>query len=176
MSGMARKKTSTFYVRGSLNIDNDGNFNQTEIDLGAYVNVLSKAVLSIKSIQWAFTDSNWRMPDITSGSAAAAQAQLTTQSQTAHVSLADKSLVGSNLITAMESGDGTIATPVSDVLDIGPMSFRSEEGYLVATESIFLGGSATSGWSEDVYVSVILECQVVTMDIEDGVALALSQQ
>jgi hypothetical protein len=47
---------------------------------------------------------------------------------------------------------------------------------MVANESMYLGGSATTGWTENIFVSLILECQVVTMDVQDGVALALSQQ
>ena len=49
-------------------------------------------------------------------------------------------------------------------------------GYLVAVDSIFLGGQASSQWTEDVYISITLECTVETMTQASAMALALSQQ
>lgn len=172
---MARKRTSTFFLRADQNINDDNVFYEGEIDLGAYVNVLDKAVLSIKSIQCAYTGADGQMPNIQAGEAAAAQWQLTTQSQSTHVLISDKSVVASGLLTAFEQGSSTIAT-IPQEFDVGPNAFRTDDGYFVATESLYLGGSATSKWAEEVTVSLILECQVVTMDVQDGVALALSQQ
>ncbi len=172
---MATKKTSTFFIRMSQNIDNDNNFNEGEHDMGAYVNVLGKSVLSIKSIQVSITDANGRMPDISATNAAGFSWQLTTQSQADIVLISNKSVVGSGGGSALEQGAGTNSTAWSD-WDVGPHHFTTDDGYLIATESLYLGGSATTGWTEDVYVSLILECQVVTMDVQDGVALALSQQ
>jgi len=172
---MAAKKTSTFYVRLDQNIDNDNAFHQGETDLGAYVNVLGKSVLSIKSVQVAVQDSGGRMPDVSASTAAAFSWQLTTQSQTDLVRSSDRSIVASGGGSAFEQGAGTIATQWSD-WDVGPHHFQTDEGYMVATESLYLGGSATAGFPQDVYISLILECQVVTMDVQDGVALALSQQ
>jgi len=172
---MAAKKTATFYVRMDLNLDNDNAFHQDEIDLGAYVNVLGRSVLSVKSVQTAITDINGRMPDITAGDGAAYSWQLSTQSQAATIRISDNSIVAAGGGTAIEQGAGTIAGSWSEY-SVGPHHYQTDDGYLVATESLFLGGSATTNWTEDVYVSLILECQVVTMDVQDGVALALSQQ
>ncbi len=172
---MAAKKSSTFFLRASQNIDNDTNFFEGEIDLGAYVNVLGKSVLAIKSVQVSISDSTGRMADITAGNAAAFSWQLTTQSQADVVLISDKSVIASGGGSALEQGTGTIATDWSE-WDVGPQAFVTEEGYLVATESMYLGGSATTGFAADVYVSLILECQVVTLDVQDGIALALSQQ
>jgi len=172
---MAAKRTSTFFLRFNQNLQDDNTFYQGENDIGAYVNVLDKAVLSIKSIQVSVSDSTGRMPNITSGEGAAFSWQLTTQSQTDVVLLSDNSVVASGGGSAEEKGTGQIAVNWSD-WDIGPSHFTTDLGYMVATESLYLGGSASTGFAEDVYVSLLLECQVVTMDVQDGVALALSQQ
>ena len=172
---MAKSMTSTFYVRVDQDIDNDNGFYQGEIDLGAYVNVLGKSVLSIKSVQVALTDAGGRMPDITASVSAAYSWQLTTQSQTNIVRISDNSVIAAGGGTAAEAGAGTISTGYSE-FSVGPHHFQTDDGYMVATESMYLGGSATTGWTENIFVSLILECQVVTMDVQDGVALALSQQ
>jgi len=49
-------------------------------------------------------------------------------------------------------------------------------GYLVAVDSIFLGGQASQQWTTDVYMSITLECTVETMSEASAMALALSQQ
>lgn len=166
-----RKKTSTFFIRATTNLQDDNNFYFSEIDLGAFVNVLDKAVLKILAIEAAMSDSAGRITGITDNSAA--QWQLTTQEQSDNVLISDKSLIASGMYVT-GAVDNNFPQNGAQWMDTGPQTWS--DGYLVATESIYLGGSATSTFTEDVYVSVILECQVMTMDIQDGVALALSQQ
>lgn len=170
-----RKKTSTFFLRLTQDIDDDNAFKQGENDIGAYVNVLDKSVLSIKSVQVAITDSAGRMAGMDAGESGAYSWQLTTQSQSDMVLISDKSVVASGGGSATEVGSNDIAINWSQ-WDVGPHHYQTDEGYLVATESLYLGGSATTHWAENLHVSLILECQVITMDVQDGVALALSQQ
>jgi hypothetical protein len=49
-------------------------------------------------------------------------------------------------------------------------------GYLVGVEQIYLLGAASTGFGDDVFVSVVLECTVETMTSNAAMALALSQQ
>jgi hypothetical protein len=49
-------------------------------------------------------------------------------------------------------------------------------GYLVAVESLYLGGEANGSFTEDVYVNITMECTSEKMTKEAGLALALSQQ
>ena len=49
-------------------------------------------------------------------------------------------------------------------------------GYLVAVDTMYLGGSSTDTWDEDVYVTLTMECTVETMSQAAAMALALSQQ
>ena len=50
------------------------------------------------------------------------------------------------------------------------------DGYVVAVPSLFLGGLGGSGFTEDVFVSVMLECTTEAMSKANAVSLAISQQ
>jgi hypothetical protein len=49
-------------------------------------------------------------------------------------------------------------------------------GYLIGTEQIYLGGEASTDWTEDVYCQIVLECTVSKLTKGAAMALALSQQ
>jgi len=173
-------KTDSFFIRKSINIDNTLDFKQTSIDLGAYVDALGKAVLRIHNISVQYSDSTGRTPSITgsaNGTSASADFQLTTQTQDDMVVTGDnKSVVASGRMTAYSFGtSGTVFPSItSNDLDLGPQHWT--RGYLIGVEQLYLGGAATTGWQEDVYVSVVLECQSETLTKEAAMALALSQQ
>lgn len=163
-------KTDSFFIRATQNIDNDNSFNQGTIDLGAYVDALGKSVLRIHNVAVSFTDSAGRAID--TASEAAAQFQLTTQTQSAIVLASDKSLIASGMMIA--DGAGGVPTYVSHDADVLPQQWNN--GYLVGVESIYLGGAASTGFAEDVYVSLVMECTVETLSSSAAMALALSQQ
>jgi hypothetical protein len=62
----------------------------------------------------------------------------------------------------------------SNDLDLGPQHWT--QGYLIGVEQLYIGGAATTGWQEDVVVSIVLECVSETLTKEAAMALALSQQ
>ena len=163
-------KSDSFFIRKTQNIDNTNTFQQGSIDLGAYVDALGKSVLRIHNIAVSFTDSGGRAID--TAAEAAAQFQLTTQSQSDIVLASDKSVIASGMLTA--DGAGTVPTYVSHDFDVLPQQWTN--GYLVGVEQIYLGGSASTGFAEDVYVSLVMECTVETMTSNAAMALALSQQ
>ena len=170
-------KSDSFFIRHTTNIDNDGNYHQDAIDLGAYVDALGKSVLRIHNIAVAFTDANGRAADLVTGGtiAAAAQFQLVTQTQTDIVVASNKAVVASGMINAYRTKTGAgVADSVSDQFDNLPQLWTN--GYLVAVDSIYLGGSATDKFNEDVYVSITMECTVESMSQAAAMALALSQQ
>ena len=170
-------KSDSFFIRATQNIEDDGNYHEGEIDLGAYVDALGKSVLRIHNIAVAFTDVNGRSCDIVTGGtiAAAAQFQLVTQTQADIVVASNKSVVASGLINAYRTKNSFgVADTVSDQFDNLPQLWTN--GYLVAVDSIYLGGSATDKWNEDMYVSITMECTVETMNQASAMALALSQQ
>ena len=173
--GMA--KSDSFFIRATQNIEDDNDFYEGEIDLGAYVDALGKSVLRIHNIAVAFTDSAGRSPDLKTGgdTTTSAQFQLTTQSNADIVLGTNKSVIAQGQINAIRVPNSAgVASSVSHDLDNLPQLWTN--GYLVAVDSIYLGGSALDQWNEDVYVTVTMECTVETMSQASAMALALSQQ
>jgi hypothetical protein len=170
-------KSDSFFIRHSTNIDNSNAYRQEPIDLGAYVDALGKSVLRIHNIAVSFTDSLGRSVDMVTGGtkSAAAQFQLVTQTQKDIVIASNKSVIASGLINAFRTANSVgVADSVSHDFDNLPQLWTN--GYLVAVDSIFLGGAASTNWNEDVFVTVTMECTVETMTQAAAMALALSQQ
>ena len=168
-------KSDSFFIRQSLNLEDDATYREVAIDLGAYVDALGKSVLRIHNIAVAFTDSTGTSCTVDSGASAAAQFQLATQSQTDTVLPSNKAIIASGMVNAVnqESAAG-VASVVSDQFDNLPQLWTN--GYLVAVDTMYLGGEADAGWNENMHVSVTCECTVETMSQASAMALALSQQ
>lgn len=163
-------KSDSFFIRKTVNIDNDNGPEQDSIDLGAYVDALGKSVLRIHNLAVTFSDSTGRSSTVTAP--AAAQFQLTTQSQSDIVLPSDKSVIASGRINV--DGVGGVANYVSHDFDVLPQMWTN--GYLVGVEQIYLLGAASTGFAGNVYVTVVMECTVETMTSNAAMALALSQQ
>jgi hypothetical protein len=171
-------KTDSIFIRRTTNLGNVSTFVENTIDLGAFVDPLGKSVARLLSIQVAYTDANGTTVHINDDESAAAQWQLTTQTQTALVMLSDKSVIASGHLIG--SGDGFVAggnhipTYLHSQFNLDPLDYKN--GYLIGVEQIYLGGEASVDWSEDVYVSVCIELVVETLTSAKAVALAMSQQ
>ena len=154
-----------------------GAFNEVSIDLGAYVDALGKAVLRIHNIAIQYSDTNGYTPDMVNAKAGAIDFQLGTQTQSDIVVLGDnKSIVASGRLLGYRqiASDG-VPTNLADEFDMAPQ--RWNQGYLIGVEQMYLGGkTTTTGWKEDVVVSVVMECTSETLSKEAAMALALSQQ
>jgi hypothetical protein len=87
----------------------------------------------------------------------------------------DKAVVASGTVNAtrLTSGNG-LAGAVFDQFDNLPQLWTN--GYLVAVDSMYLGGQASEFWQGDVYCNITMECTVETMTQAAAMALALSQQ
>jgi hypothetical protein len=165
----------TFFIRKSLNVENTNAFQQTTIDLGAYVDALNKSVLRVHNVQVTYSDAFGTSSTITGNEVGVAQWQLCTQTQDSIIRPDDKSLVSSGRIHMFnDQGTDKLASVVTDVNDVNLQHWTN--GYLVATEALYLGGSATTTFVGNVYVTIILECSVETMSQAKAMALALSQQ
>lgn len=170
-------KSDSFFIRFTQNINNDNAFYQGEIDLGAYVDALGKSVLRIHNIQITYSDSTGRSSQLSAIAPAVAQWQLTTQSQTDIVLPSNKSLISSGRVHATLFQGVTppaLAMAVSDVNDINLHEWTN--GYLVAVDTIYFGGAASTNYAGNVYCSIVMECTVETMTQAGAMALALSQQ
>ena len=174
-------KSDSFFIRATLQTTDDLAFYQETIDLGAYVDALGKSVLRIHNIAVSMTDSAGGTPDVEAGGTggiaknASTSFQLTTQTQSALILASNKSVIASGL-TCVANLDDAVAGPsiVSHDFDNLPQLWTN--GYLVAVDSIYLGGSSSTNWVDDVYVTVTMECTVETMSQASAMALALSQQ
>jgi len=168
------RKSDSFFIRQTVNIGQTSAFAQTPIDLGAYVDALGKSVLRIHNIAVSFTDANGTGLMVTADNGAKAQYQLCTQSQGNTVLSSNRAVISSGKLYGVNLTADTDFPQVSHDMDVLPQMWTN--GYLVAVDTIYLGGEATSAWDGDVYCSVTLECTVETMSEASAMALALSQQ
>lgn len=173
-------KSDSFFIRASQNLGGSTatgyqTYFESAIDLGAYVDALGKSVMRIHNIAVAFTDSAGTSVEITGAEEVAAQFQLLTQSQSDTVLPSNRAVIASGTVVASRTNSGNgLAARVFDQFDNLPQLWTN--GYLVAVDSIFLGGEASQHWEGDVYVSITMECTVETMTQAAAMALALSQQ
>lgn len=172
-------KTDSFFIRKTVNIQDDESYYQDSIDLGAYVDALGKAVLRIHNVSIVYTTSTGAPLEITgsaNGTSVSACTQLCTQTQTDMVLPSNKSVVASSRLSAYcfgTSGDSYMSI-TSDATDPGPQHWTN--GYLIGVEQLYFGGEATSFWVGDVYATIVMECTSETLSKEAAMALALSQQ
>ena len=172
-------KSDSFFVRSLVVAGTTAD--ETEIDLGAFVDVQDKTVLRIHNIAVQYTDAGGNLlDDITATAAtnASCRWQLTTQSQgTSLVTADDRSVISTGALTIYNANSASQAGAVAfgHSIDVGPQSWRA--GYLVATESIYLlGERETNMASGDINVAIVLECSTETMGTSQAMALAMSQQ
>ena len=166
------KKSDSFFLRQTLNADNTGNFEEQVLDLGAYVDALGKSVLRVHNVAVSFTNADGKELTLTAPSAFA-QFQLTTQSQNDIVLPSNRSIISSGFLYMTNLTASQQTPAVYHDADVLPQMWTN--GYLIAVDSIYLGGRAF-GTDQDVYVSVTMECTVETMSEAAAMALALSQQ
>lgn len=162
-------KTDSFFIRATAEFDGL-NFVQESIDLGAYVDALGKSVLRVHNVQVKY-GAPMQTP-VTATNGGGVGYQLTTQSQSALVSLQDKSVIASGTYTYATDASGAQLYS-TDATDLGPQQWNN--GYLVGVEQIYLGIDQNLATSFS-RVSVVLECTVETLSQSAAMALALSQQ
>jgi hypothetical protein len=170
-------KSDSFFIRASCDIGNANatEWNQTTIDLGAYVDALGKSVLRVHNIAVSLTDSAGASIDMVASKSAAAQFQISTQSQTGLVLATNKGIVASGMINCYNStAVVAVAALTSEAFDNLPQLWTN--GYLIAVDQMYLSGQASTGFNEAATVSVVMECTVETMSQASAMALALSQQ
>jgi len=170
-------KTDSFFIRQALTVDNSAVFAQNTIDLGSFVDALGKSVLRIHNISVMLSDSGGNAAQVQAANdSAAAQFQITTQTQTDIVLSSDKSVVASGIIYAVNSFGTDEFPQVYQEMDMLPQQWTN--GYLIGVEQLYLGGEGSAGWvaADDLTFSVVLECTVESLTEKAAMALALSQQ
>ena len=165
-------KSDSFYIRAKTSY-NGLTFEQTSIDLGAYVDALGKSVLRIHNITVQYGTPTDAIAPVVNQSIVNAF-QLTTQSQTGMVDVTDKSLIASGKLSGIQ-GDATATPYFTDTLDMAPQDWTN--GYLVGVEQIYLGADSSNAANLGIgQVGIVLECTVETLSQSAAMALALSQQ
>lgn len=170
-------KTDSFFIRESLLVDNTATFAEAAIDLGAFVDALGKSVLRIHNVAVMVSDSVGNAAQIqASADSAAAQFQLTTQTQTDIVLASNKSVVASGIVYGINQFGTDEFPQLYQEMDMLPQNWTN--GYLIGVETLYLGGEGSSGWvaAEDLTISIVMECTVETLSEKAAMALALSQQ
>lgn len=167
-------KSDRFFIRAEVD-PALATFEETTIDLGSFVNALSKDVLRIHSVECRYPQ-----PSINATGAAALVTetwQLTTQPQLDIVPLTNRSLIASGKMTCAWETDITagsgMPTLATQETDIGPQFW--DDGYLVAVEQLYLGGLRSAPFAPNAF-EIVMECSSETMSQAASMALALSQQ
>lgn len=176
-------KTDAFFIRAQVAASAADQYFEAEIPLGSFVDVMANSVLRILNIEgeWACGPNSTgnevgAPPTMASNQAGDATWQLCTQTQAALVGLNNKQVIGKGQLWA-RNPDGSVNSPTQVHTD-SHLPQHYSEGYLVATESIYLGALRSDDWelADDMVFNIVLECQVEKLDAKKGMALALSQQ
>lgn len=175
-------KTDAFFIRASASATAADQYLEVEIPLGSFVDVMANSVLRVLNIEgeWSqgpnSTDTPGGVPTMAGNQAGDATWQLATQTQSSLVGLNDKQIVAKGALWARNPD--AAANPPSQVYSDSHLPQHYSEGYLIATESIFLGVERSDDWTldDDLTFNMVLECQVEKLDAKKGMALALSQQ
>jgi len=159
-------KTDSFFIRGTVDTVAASGFSQATVDIGAFVDPIQKAIMKVHNIEWA----------LAANTDARICYQLTTQSQTAMVNLADKAVIASGVLFVCNStSTGSQLTFMANLEDVGPQDWSN--GYLVGVENLYLGSALSTDFSTgNVTISFVAECTMETLTKEAAVSLALSQQ
>jgi hypothetical protein len=167
-------KSDRFFIRAAVD-PAISVYEETVIDLGSFVNALSKDVLRIHSVECRYPQPSL---NATAGAALSRETwQLLTQPQIDIVPLTNRSLIASGQMTcAWETeivGGTGVPTLMSQESDIGPQGW--DDGYLVAVEQLYFGGLRALPFAPTAF-EIIMECSSETMTQAASMALALSQQ
>ncbi|MHA1138559.1 MAG: hypothetical protein ACTSSE_18945 [Candidatus Thorarchaeota archaeon] len=172
-------KSDSFFIRfevpSTVSATPTDSFNQIPISLGSYVDALGQAVLRVHNIEYEWVGDSNQAPQMDGNTASEAVFQITTQSQTAMVSLNDKSTVARGQLWA-RNPDSAVNSPATSYNDShAPQHFSN--GYLVAVETLYAAAQVGKDWDETTMtVAVVMECTIEKMSQSAAMALALSQQ
>jgi hypothetical protein len=165
-----------FVIRGKVEHGTAAGFVEDTLDLGAFVDALGKSVLRIHSIQVAHQqDGNPEKGPIASAAGVTLNLgyQLTTQSQTDMIQTSDKSVIASGNTVTPKVSTQAIMYGVFETNNINPTMWS--QGYLIATETLYLSTTTDNTVSAAFTTNVILECTIEKLDERSAMSLALSQ-
>ena len=167
-----------FLIRQKINLGHSDVTGQSEIDLGSYTNLGSSKpeVLRIHRAHVYIQDDDKDFPAIAQDANASLSYQVTTTSNGGVQVYADDASFLFGGIGSYRNADSAGGRPPSSGVEelISPQDFVN--GVVVAVPSLFLTGNADDNWSNDVHLTVLMECTTEPMSKANAVALAISQQ
>lgn len=166
----------SFFLRQTLEQTGSG-FVQAEIDLGAFVNLGTKAgtLMRIHSLEIQITDRDAPMSGpYKTGANLNIGWDLTTVKQTALVKMSDRSVISSGRYEVTTDSGGLVDF-AQDTRDSLPQDWMN--GYLVGVDTIYFSSQADDASDGGTYdISIVLECTLEKATQANATALALSQQ
>jgi len=176
---MAKKTSGIFFLRKTLTT-NGASFAQDSLDISSFVNLTNGECMRIRNIWFEWTSDDYFTiagTDIAASGATAGASmsgQVTTDSKTTINSFAATGMVAKNNIYAHIDATANIDF-ISQDTGLNPYDFQ--DGYIVATDSIYFGtkGSSVDTWANDIMMTVLLECETVKLTEKDATALLVGQ-
>ena len=177
MASRSRAKSGTFFLTKHVDGGTTGTgFQQEEIDISSFVNVLQGEVVRVKQC-WFEWNSDQGGPilsaDVGANNGASADAQVTVESRTTRSSFTNNAVMAKNSVYTHCAGAGQLDFYATE-MGMNPTDF--EDGYLVATDAIYLGISDSADpFTADIRCSIKLECEIVKLSLSDAQAVLVSQ-
>lgn len=185
---MPQKKDDTFMLRGQVIPGDSQTRIEAELDLGSYVNLgrAKGTALRIHSIQQQVCDSLGTVPLIDASASsgewkgvfantAITTAQVPASFDAAEMPQLDQDyVVFTSAISGANGNNDADQGILSHDMDMAPQHLKN--GYLIATDTLYLYAIADDAWAEDVYVNFCLECSLEPITQATAVSLSLSQQ
>lgn len=177
MARRSRVKSGTFFLSKQVDGGTAGTgFQQQEIDVSSFVNVLQGEVIRVKQA-WFEWNSDQGGPilsaDVGANNGASADAQITVESMSTRANFTNNAVMAKNTVYTHCSGAGELDFYATE-MGMNPTDY--EDGFLVATDGIFIGISNSGDpFTADIRVSMKLECEIVKLSLSDAQAVLVSQ-
>lgn len=177
MARRSRAKSGTFFLSKQVDGGTTATgFQQSEIDISSFVNVLQGEVVRVKQVWFQWSDDSGgpiASASIGANNGASADAQVTVESQTGRANFTNNAVMAKNSVYTHCAGAGQMDFYATE-MGMNPTDY--EDGYLVATDSIYLGmPESLDPFTNDIRCSVKLECEIVKLSLSDAQAVLVSQ-
>lgn len=176
MASRSRARSGTFFLR-KVQDTNGATMATSSIDISSFVNVLEGELLRVKQIWWDWTSDNGGpvlgadVGGATKGSSA--QASVSSESRTTVGSLENNSVLAKNTLFAATNSNTQIDF-ITDRTSVNPKDF--DDGFLIATDAVHLNvNQSAEGFSNNVRVCIMMECEIVKLSLSDAQAVLVSQ-
>lgn len=181
---MATAKTGSFYLTETVTLDAStaaGTRVQSEIDLGAYVNVATGQAIAVESVDFIYQWNDGGVIKHNVSGMLAGDGSLSAQlsdlnPSTGFLRADDQSLIASGALQIDVAN--SIATHSSDLFpdNFGPAALS--EAFMVVNDTLYLvagpdGTTTATGGGDLFYVTARIKCRIVKLGQKDWVAIAI---